>query len=97
MFLSVGGGGYPSIKFSQMAASRARRSAFIRSVISMLRAHGVHGLDVDWCALVVFKIFPWPTTARPSVHEVTTGKEFQTSGQAKQGGVDTVAHRDMRL
>lgn len=38
LFLSVGGGGYSSAQFSQLAANKARRTTFIKSVVAMLHA-----------------------------------------------------------
>lgn len=48
VFLSVGGGGYPSSQFSQLAGTKALRTTFVQSVVSMLRKQQLHGLDIDW-------------------------------------------------
>ena len=48
VFLSVGGGAYPSSQFSQLASSKSARASFILSTITLLRKHVLHGLDVDW-------------------------------------------------
>lgn len=46
--LSIGGGSVDSSVFNQMASQPASRRTFINSSISLARASGYDGLDLDW-------------------------------------------------
>ncbi|MGJ2272322.1 glycosyl hydrolase family 18 protein, partial [Salmonella enterica subsp. enterica serovar Paratyphi A] len=46
--LGVGGWNEGSTKYSNMAASAAKRKLFIDSSIKLLKDHGFDGLDMDW-------------------------------------------------
>jgi chitinase len=46
--LSVGGWGFPSAYFSEMAASPAGVSAFVTSVKALLTQYDLDGIDIDW-------------------------------------------------
>ncbi|XP_008209422.1 probable chitinase 2 [Nasonia vitripennis] len=46
--LAIGGWNQGSRNYSEMANDAGRRTIFVRSVVSFLRAHNFHGLDIDW-------------------------------------------------